>query len=647
MKRNVYLKMKSLAEARAIFADAFDWSRLARTERVATADALGRVTSEPVFARYSSPGYHGAAMDGYAVRARSTFGASEERPLRLRLGEDAHPINTGQPLPEGADAVIMVEHVQLVAGDHLEIGAAAFPWQHVRRVGEDIVAGELVVPHDHPLAAVDLAALLTAGVFRVVVHVRPRVAILATGSELQDWRDAEREPPRPGAIIESNSVLLAGLVREAGGEPLVLERQPDELEAVQAAIDSAVDGDVAMLLINAGVSAGSKDFTPHAVSALGEVLVHGVQAMPGKPTLLGRVRGKPVVGTPGYPVSAWVCFDQFVRPAIERLSGQPESVRERLPATAGRRLPSKLGAEEFLRVHLGRVGDHVVALPLKRGAGTITSLTRADGMLRIASESDGCEAGASVEVELLRTRSAIEHTLVIVGSHDITLDLIADRLPRTSPPLRLSASNVGSLAGLLALRDRRSHLGGTHLLDPETGDYNVSWVERYLPETPVRLVTLAHREQGLLVRPGNPKNLRGLTDLTRDDVAFVNRQAGSGTRVLLDDHLQRHGIDPKHVRGYEIEEYTHMAAAVQVAAGRADAGLGILAAAKALGLDFVPVATERYDLCIAEAFLDDPRVTALLDILEQADFREAVRALGGYHVEEMGRVQWRCGRRRP
>jgi len=644
MKRNVYLKMKSLADARAVFEGAFDWSKLSGTERVATAEALGRVTAEPAFARTSSPGYHGAAMDGYAVRAESTFGASEERPLALRIGVDAHPINTGQPLPEGADAVIMIEHVQQVEGDQLEIAAAAFPWQHVRRVGEDIVAGELVVPQGHRLAAVDLAALLTAGVFRLVVRARPRVAILATGSELVDWRDAEHSPPGPGAILESNSVLLAGLVREAGGEPVVLARQPDELAAVQAAIDAAVSSEVAMVLVNAGASAGSEDFTSHAVGALGEILVHGVKAMPGKPTLLGRVRGKPVVGTPGFPVSAWVCFDQFVGPALQRLAGLPRSVRERLPATPGRRLPSKLGVEEFLRVHLGRVGDHVVALPLKRGAGTITSLTRADGLLRIPTESEGVEEGATVEVELLRPRTAVEHTLVIVGSHDITLDLIADRLPRLAPELRLSASNVGSLAGLLALRDGRSHLGGTHLLDPETGEYNVGWVARTLPDTPVRLVTLAHREQGLLVRPGNPKGLRGLADLTRPDVAFVNRQPGSGTRVLLDYHLQRLGIDPRGIRGYEVEEYTHMAVAVQVAAGRVDAGLGILAAAKALGLDFVPVATERYDLCIPVAFLDDVRVKALLEILEQPDFREAVRALGGYHVEEMGRVQSPPGR---
>jgi putative molybdopterin biosynthesis protein len=640
MKRNVYLQMRTLAEARAILEEAFSWEALAGRETLATAEALGRVTAAPVFAAYSSPSYHGAAMDGYAVRAEDTFGASEERPLTLRLGEQAHPVNTGQPLPSGTDAVIMIEHVQTPDPDHVEIGAAAFPWQHVRRVGEDIVAGELVLPHHHRLGATDVAALITAGVFRVPVRAVPRVAILCTGSELVSWQQAERQPPAPGAIIESNSVLLAGLVREAGGEPVVLDRVPDELERVRQGIEEGLRQDVAMVLVNAGASAGSRDFTKSAVEALGEVLVHGVRAMPGKPTLLGRVQGRPVVGTPGYPVSAWVCMDQLVKPALAWLQGLAPATRETVPATPGRRLPSRLGHDEFLRVHLGRVGEQVVALPLKRGAGTITSLTRADGLLRIPPDSDGREAGDAVEAELLRPRAAMENTLVVVGSHDITLDLIADRLPRRAPGLRLSASNVGSLGGLLALRDGRSHLGGTHLLDPETGEYNVADVKRYLPDRPVRLVTLAHREQGLLVRPGNPRSIRSLADLTREDVTFINRQAGSGTRVLLDYELERAGLSRRDIRGYEQEEFTHPAVAVQVAAGGADAGLGILAAARALGLDFIPVATERYDLCIPADHLDDPRITALLDLLQDPEFRQAVAALGGYHVEEMGRVAW-------
>jgi len=640
MKRNVYLKMKGLAEASTIFERAFAWGDLMGSETLAAVDALGRVTVAPVFAGISSPSYHGAAMDGFAVRADSTYGASEEHPLQLTLGENTWPVNTGQPLPDTTNAVIMIEHVRKSDDGNVEIYAAAFPWQHVRRVGEDMVAGELVLPHHHRLTATDIAALLTAGVFRLQVRSKPRVAILATGSELVDWQEAEQQVPQPGVIIESNSVLLAGLVREAGGDPVVLQRQPDELDAVRDAIDTAVDSDVAMVLVNAGASAGSKDFTAHAVEALGEVLVHGVKAMPGKPTLLGDVRGRPVVGTPGYPVSAWVCFDQFVRPALEKLQGLTPTTRVEVAATPGRKLPSKLGHEEFLRVHLGRVGEDVIALPLKRGAGTITSLVRADGILRIPAESEGRDAGDEVTVELLRSREAMEKTLVVVGSHDITLDLMADRLPRCAAGYRLSASNVGSLAGLLALKDGRSHLGGTHLLDPQSGEYNVSYLERYLPELPVRLITLAHREQGLIVRPGNPKEIRSLADLAREDLSFVNRQGGSGTRVLLDYHLEREGLDRNLIQGYEQEEFTHMAVAVQVAAGGADAGLGILAAARALGLDFIPVATERYDLCVPEALLEDPRVLAVLEVLQTEEFREAVVALGGYHVEEMGRVAW-------
>jgi putative molybdopterin biosynthesis protein len=640
MKRSVYLNMKTIEQAREVFLAAFDWAALRRVEQLATADALGRVTAQPVFSRTSSPAYHAAAMDGFAVRARDTFGASEERPVRLSVGRAAHPVNTGQALPEGTDAVIMIEHVHQPGPGELELTAPAFPWQHVRRVGEDIVAGELVLPHHHRLGAVDVAALLTGGVFRLEVLTRPRVAIIATGDELVDWQQAEHSPPQPGQILETNSVLLAGLVREAGGLPEVLPRQPDALQAVRDAIDAAVDSDAQLVLVNAGASAGTADFTVHAIAELGEVLVHGIKVMPGKPTIVGRVRGKPVLGTPGYPVSAWVCHDLLVRAALATLLGQPEPQRPQMVTVAARRLPSKLGNEELLRVHLGRVGQQVVATPLKRGAGTITSLTRADGLLRIGPDSEGLEAGAGASAELLRPTSAVDRTLMVVGSHDVTLDLMADWLPRVAPQVRLSASNVGSLAGLLALRDGRSHLGGTHLLDPETGEYNVSYVARYLPDLPVRLVTLAHREQGLMLRPGNPQGIGGLQDLTRDGVRFVNRQAGSGTRVLLDYQLQRAGIASDRIEGYTTEEYTHMAVAVQVASGGADAGLGILAAARALELDFVPVATERYDLCIPEAFVDDPRLRALLAVLAQPEFRRAVQALGGYDVGQMGQLAW-------
>ena len=640
MKRKIYLEMMSLPEASELFLSSFDWTRLVGTEEVATSTAHGRLTAGPVFAVYSSPGYNGAAMDGIAVRADETFGASEENPVRLREATQAHHVNTGQPLPGDCNAVVMIEQVHVPQDGVFEITSAAFPWQHVRRVGEDIVSGELVLPRLRRLSAADVASLLTAGVFRLEVLSRPRVAIIPTGSELVDWKDAEKSPPRPGEIVETNSLLLAGLVREAGGEPVVMERRPDREEDIRRAVGQAVETDAHMVIVNAGASAGSRDHTVHVVDALGEVLVHGVTVMPGKPTILGRVGEKPVVGSPGYPVSAWVCFDRFVRPALELMQGAAPADRETVTAIPARALPSRLGQEEFLRVHLGRVGDHVVATPLKRGAGTITSLTRADGIIRIPSSIGGLDEGQEVQAEILGPRSAVDRTLVIVGSHDVTLDIMGDHIRRRAPEVLVSASHVGSLAGLIAIREGRCHLGGTHLLDPETGDYNTTHVRQHLDGLRVRLVTLAHREQGLMVRSGNPSAISDLSDLTRDGLVFINRQGGSGTRVLLDYHLERMGIDPARIQGYGQEEYTHMAVAVQVLSGGVDAGLGIRAAANALGLDFIPVATERYDLCIPVAFLEDPRVVALLETLETRGFREAVSALGGYDVSEMGRTAW-------
>lgn len=638
MKRNKYLNMKPLLTAREEFLGAFDWIALAGTESIDTAAALGRVSSAPVFAALSSPSYQSAAMDGIAVQAARTFRATDEEPVQLAVDREAWFVNTGGPLPDGVDAVVMIEQVHQPSPEVVELRAAAFPWQHVRRVGEDVVAGEMMLPHHHRLSATDVAALLAAGVFEVEVLTKPRVTIIPTGSELVDWTEAKQKAPEPGVIIEFNSVLLSGLVTEAGGVPTVAPRQPDEPRRIRDAVIEALDSEAHLVIVNAGASAGSKDYTVHIIGEVGEVLTHGVTAMPGKPSILGTAHGKPVVGAPGYPVSAWVCFDQFVRPALEAMQGQAPSSRETVEVTPTRALASRLGQEEFLRVHLGRVGDKVVATPLKRGAGTVTSLTRADGILRIPRESEGVEEGRPVEAELIRPASTLGETLVITGSHDVTLDLLADHMKRRAPWVRVSSSHVGSLAGLLAIGAGQCHLGGTHLLDPETGDYNVSYLKQHLPDVPVRLVTLALRQQGFIVGPGNPKEITGFADLSRDDVTLVNRQAGSGTRVLLDYHLEQQGIDPATIRGYDHDEYTHTAVAVQVLAGTADVGLGILAAARSLGLDFVPLMIERYDLCIPHAHWDDPRVVVLREVLASPEFRQAVEALGGYDVTPMGGV---------
>jgi putative molybdopterin biosynthesis protein len=574
-------------------------------------------------------------MDGYALRARDTYGASDATPVRL-TGASAHPVDTGDPLPEGTDAVIMIEHVETVSPSEIEIRAAAFPWQHVRKVGEDIVAGELLLPRQHVLRPADVGSLLAAGISTISVFARPQVFIQPTGSEIIPADRAAEA--KPGQIVEFNGTVLAGMVEECGGEPVLRSVMPDEYDSIKKALREGVESSADVVLINAGSSAGSEDYTAAVIEELGEVLTHGVAIMPGKPVILGMVGGKPVVGVPGYPVSAIMAFEQFVRPLLYSLQGSRSPVFPTVSAIVGRKLPSRLGLEEFARVILGRVDNRLVAMPIQRGAGMITSLTRADAILQVPQEQEGVEEGAEVEVRLLRPIDRLDFTLIMIGSHDNTIDLIADELKGRDSRLHLSSSNVGSLGGLMALRRRQAHFAGSHLLDPQTGIYNYSYVERYLKGTPVRLVQLAMREQGLLIDKANPKRINGLEDLRRPDVVFINRQAGSGTRVLFDYCLKQRGIAPDDIEGYDQEEFTHMSVAVSILSGRADAGMAIFSSAKALDLGFIPIGQERYDLVIAESTWHDFKMRTALEVIASDSFRRMVTSMGGYDVSNSGRI---------
>ncbi len=634
-KRNIYLRMKTLDEAREVWTASNAGLRTPE-EKVPAALSLHRVTSRPVAADRSVPHYHGAAMDGFAVEAKSTFGASDTNPLRLELGRKAFAVDTGDPLPEGADAVIMIEHVEQVSGADIEIRSAAFPWQHVRKVGEDIVAGELLLSQQHGLRPADLGALLAAGKNDVWVRARPTLWIQPTGTELiAADRAAEAEP---GQIIEFNGTVLSAMVEECGGDPELRGIVPDDYESIRRAVLDAVESPAQAVLINAGSSAGSEDFTAAVIAELGEVLVHGVAMMPGKPVILGHVKGKPVIGIPGYPVSAIMAFEQFVRPLLYSMQGIEPPAFPSVSAVLGRKFPSKLGLEEFARVILGNVEGRLVAMPIQRGAGIITSLTRADAILQIPQEQEGFEEGAKVDLRLLRPPGRLDCTLIMIGSHDNTIDVIANELKARDSRVHLSSSNVGSLGGLLAVRRAQTHFAGSHLLDTQNGQYNYSYIERYLKGTPVRLLKLAMRQQGLLIGKKNPKAIRSIADLIRPDVTFMNRQAGSGTRVLFDYCLEQEGISPQSIRGYEQEEFTHMAVAVSVLSGRADAGMAIYSSARALDLDFIPVSEERYDLVVAGSAWEDFKIKYLLDVIVSGEFRRRVSSMGGYDVTESGRV---------
>lgn len=645
-QRSVYLHDIPLQQAVELFESALADAGLLQPlaiETIPLEHALGRVTAQPIWAKISSPHYHSAAMDGYALRAEMTAGASDRNPVTLEVGSEAGYVDTGDPMPEWSDAVIPIENVERIKVDQdghdvdaIRILITISPWKNVRLMGEDMVATELVLPGGHVLRPVDLGAIAASGHETVVVWKKPTVAVIPSGSELVPIGTETK----PGDIIEFNSLVLAAQIDDWGGCASRSAIIPDDVDRLKQAVrDAAREHD--LVLINAGSSAGSEDFTAQAIDELGEVLVHGIAVRPGHPVILGMLnpsgsekKTTPVIGVPGFPVSAALTGEIFVRPLIQRWIGKSERAPDSIRARLTRKVHSSAGDDEYLRVIAGEVGGEWVAAPLSRGAGVISSLVRADGIVIIPSGVQGYSAGDEVAVQLYTPIAALNRTILALGSHDLTLDLLAQFLAGHGS--RLTSANLGSLGGLLALRRGEAHVAGSHLLDPESGEFNLAYIKRYLPDLAVTVVGFVHREQGLLTAPGNPKGISGLRDLQREDITFVNRQNGSGTRILLDYHLGQLGIAPQAVHGYEREEFTHLMVAASIASGRADTGLGIRAAAAALDLDFIPLTRERYDLVIPSEYMQMPKLKPLFEVMRDPDFRAAVSALPGYDVKPMG-----------
>jgi putative molybdopterin biosynthesis protein len=657
---SVYLHDIPLPEAQARLKQALEAVNLWRVLGVETIpldeNALGRVTAEPVWAKISSPHYHASAMDGFAVRAVATGGALPSKPLTLQIGAEAAYVDTGDPLPDWANAVIPIENVEALdeIGNitkeirdplAIRIRASVTPWSHVRPLGEDIVATQLVLPAGHILKPADLGAIAAAGHQEIKVARKPRVAILPTGTELVPIGSQLKS----GDILEYNSLVIAAQIKSMGGEPTRFPITKDDFDLICERVQQAAKTHD-LVLLNAGSSAGREDFSAKVVEKLGTLLVHGVAVRPGHPVILGTIdlgqstiemvdrtsSTVPIIGVPGYPVSAALTIDIFVEPLIAQWVGRPVRELAVETATLTRKIVSPPGDDDFVRVAVGKVGEKLLAAPLSRGAGVITSLVQADGLALIPRGVQGMDAGDPINVHLYRSRAEIERTIFCIGSHDLTLDLMSQFLAKHNR--RLASANVGSQGGLIALQRGEAHLAGSHLLDPETGEYNISAIRQYMPEIPVKVVALVGREQGLLLKRGNPKEINSLRDLARPDVRFVNRQRGAGTRVLLDYHLNQMSIAREWIVGYSQEEYTHLGVAAAVASGRADCGLGIAAAAQALDLDFIPLFQERYDLVVPKRFAESDLLAPLFGLLADAIFREAVSHLTGYDVSVMGTI---------
>jgi putative molybdopterin biosynthesis protein len=603
------------------------------TEDIITWDAAGRVSYSPIFAKISSPFYNSSAMDGIATTSSKTYGASDRSHFELQEGIDYLVVDTGDPIPKEYDCVIMVEDLINVEKGKVAIYKSAAPWQNIRPIGEDIVETQLIIPSKHIIRPVDIGSIIAGGVNEVQVYKRPVVGIIPTGTEMV-------EPGgelKVGDIIEFNSRVFSAQVKDWGGIPLRYDIVRDDYELIKEIVKKAVE-QCDIVLINAGSSAGREDFTCRIIEELGEVCVHGVAIKPGKPVILGSIASKPVIGIPGFPVSAYFVMENICKEIVHAYLGINPEEQKITKAVLTRRVMSTLKYLEFVRVKLGFVGEKYIATPISRGAGATMSLVRADAILEIPQKVEGYEAGTLVSVKLLRNEEEIKNTLVCIGSHDPIVDIASDIFHMKNGKYFLSSAHVGSMGGIMALKGSETHIAPIHLLDMEDGSYNSTYLKKYLPDKGMALIKGVKRIQGIIVPKGNPLNIKSLQDIVIKGRKFVNRQRGSGTRLFLDYYLKKLDINPRDVSGYEREEFTHIAVAAMVAAGDVDCGLGIFSAAKLMGLDFIPLGNEEYDFAVPKEFLDLDLVREFINVIGTDEFKEELDKLGGYDYTDIGEI---------
>ena len=601
-----------------------------KTETVPVQSLAGRITAKAVYAKICAPHYAASAMDGIALRAKDSFGAGETTPVTLEENQFI-VVDTGDPVPEGCDAVIMIEDVVKAEDGSVRIYAPAAPWQHIRQIGEDICAGEMIMPSFMKITPAAVGSMIAGGISEAEVIKKPVIGIIPTGDEIVP----PCPDPKPGDILEFNSSIFSSMVAQWGAEPRVYPIVKDKFELIREAVESACN-DCDMVILNAGSSAGRDDYSTKAIEELGEVLYHGIAIKPGKPAILGCRGDKAILGVPGYPVSGIIVIEQILKPIIEKWFRSGAKEEKELDAVLTRPVVSGLKYKEYVRVRMGYVGDRLMASPLSRGAGVVSSFMKADGIITVPQNTEGYEAGERVKVRLMTDEARLKNTLVVIGSHDPLLDELSDMLHRADTSLFMSSSHVGSMGGIMAVRRGEAHAAGCHLIDTAKGEYNLAFMRKYFPKHNVHLISCVGRQQGLMLASGNPKNIRKFSDIAGENINYVNRQKGSGTRILMDYLMEREGIEPGSIYGYDREELTHTSVAAQIASGSADAGMGIYSAAQLYGLDFLPICIEEYDLIIPDTAWNTPMVNRLIETLKSNEFKEKLLAMGGYTIENPG-----------
>jgi len=604
----------------------------AKTEIVKVSESCGRISAKAIYAKINAPHYPASAMDGIAIKASDSFGATETTPVILRKDQFI-VVDTGDPVPESCDAVVMIEDVIYQEDGSAKLFQPAAPWQHIRQIGEDICANEMILASNMKITPAAIGSMLAGGVLEAEVIKNPVIGLIPSGDEIV----LPTGNPKPGDIIEFNSSIFSSMLGEIGAKCIVYPIVKDKFDLIKEAIGLALS-ECDIVILNAGSSAGRDDYSCDAIASFGEVLYHGIAIKPGKPAILACQNEKPILGVPGYPVSGIIVINEILGPIID-LWYSKKAKKETAKATLSKAVVSGLKYEEFVRVRLGYVNDKLIASPLNRGAGVVSSFMKADGIMRVAQNLEGIDAGDSVDVELLKPLNDLKNTIVAIGSHDPLLDELCDMLHLRYPNLYMSSSHVGSMGGIMAVKRGENHIAGIHLLDESDGKYNESYLKKYFPRGGVKLVECVGRTQGIMVAKGNPLGISSIKDLAKDGVRYVNRQKGSGTRILIDYLLKKEGIPCSDIYGYDREEFTHSSVATQIAAGSGDAGMGIYSAANIYGLDFIPICTEQYDLLIPDYAWDSQPVQKLIEILKSDEFKERLERLGGYTLGHPGEIR--------
>jgi len=596
-----------------------------RVVKVSVQDSIGRVTAEALYSPLTIPSVHLSAMDGIAVKEHDTIGATDKKPVRLT---DFVLVNTGNVIPPEYNAVIKIEDTEEKAGSYT-IRTSASPWQHIRPIGEDISRSEMVLPRYSQISAPDIGAMISYGITEVPV-LDLKVALISTGSEIISIGST----PRADQVIESNMHMAAAMIRSVGASVTHFPIVVDNIDEIRNMITIAVK-DHDLILISGGSSKGTMDYTSQVIDTLGTVFVHGIAIKPAKQLILGDINQKVVIGMPGYPVAFYTVLREIVQPILEWYRF-PFPYPDNVSAYLTQSIRSSFGLDEFILAIIGKVQENWVATPLSNKSGVQMNLVRSNAYLKVPSDTEEVEKGTRLPATLRVQKEIAEQTVLVTGSHDLAIDYLAD-LAREEGIL-IASSHVGSMNGLLTLQEGYCHLAPMHLL-ADDGEYNIPYLQQYIPKKDLVLISVAERMQGVVSR-----DVLGFDAITTH--TFINRQKGSGTRMLLDHLLHESNIRPEDVHGYDQEVSTHYGVCLAVQNGDADIGMTIYGAARAFSLPFIPLALERYELVTTkELFEEDWRIRKIVELINSKRFKEILTHLGGYEMEFTGTIR-ECAKKR-